>query len=144
MVNVDVGDDERPDCIQGELDGQPIGFCRAGKRGIVALEQSTIDQHTGRGVHMQLVAGASNAVPGAMVVNQWIAHGYSFNVAWYKNRACHGYDKLSESYLTRRVNTRSNAINTPSIPPSTRPSAMIMAFFGSIGVSGSSAALSDV
>ena len=71
MVQVHMGDDERFEGIEGDSErGRP--GCRVG-----ALLQATVDQHTGVGVEMQLMARARDGLGATVMSKAGIGHGYA-------------------------------------------------------------------
>lgn len=66
MVDVDVGDDQRTDVVNREIDGEIGGICTAPL--FLALEQAAVNQNAGR-ANVEFVAGACDAGGGAVVLN---------------------------------------------------------------------------
>src|SRR5690606_10098559 len=103
VIDMNMSDDQCLDGIKRKVDRQAATALAAWNGSIVALEQTAIDQKAGRGIHVELMAGAGYTVLPAVVLDDRIAHGYSLNVAFIR-------------YLPRRIITRTKAMNTPSIP----------------------------
>ncbi|EXF43998.1 hypothetical protein BAY1663_03563 [Pseudomonas sp. BAY1663] len=81
MVDMHVGDGQRLDGSQREFDGRMASPGATIRRSLVALEQPAIDQQATGRIHVQLVAGARNAILGAMVFDMREVHGQSFTEA---------------------------------------------------------------
>src|SRR5690606_1551421 len=75
VVDVHVGGDQGANAVEGEVDGQVVGAGAAFGSGFRALEQAAVDQQAVLVVHVELMAGASDAFPGAVVVDMRVQHG---------------------------------------------------------------------
>jgi hypothetical protein len=66
VVDVHVGDDQRPHLVQRKADLQPVGAGAVG-RGLGAMEQAAIGQHRLPARQRELVARTGDAVHGTVV-----------------------------------------------------------------------------